>query len=82
MSKGSTAPSSKAGAQNTSRAQHTNGSGGSLSSERWQQASRHYVAEPAKDMFAALQSYAKQNPDVAAVWCFGLGVIVGWKLRG
>ncbi len=41
----------------------------------------HYVAEPAKDIFALLQDYAKSKPDIAAMWCFGLGVIVGWKLR-
>ena len=41
----------------------------------------HYVAEPAKDVFALLQDYAKSKPDIAAMWCFGIGVIVGWKLR-
>ncbi len=41
----------------------------------------HYVTEPAKDMFGLLKTYAKSNADVAAMWCFGLGVVVGWKLR-
>ncbi|MGV3485707.1 MAG: hypothetical protein ACO1RT_14920 [Planctomycetaceae bacterium] len=41
----------------------------------------HYVAEPAKDIFGLLRDYAKSKPDIAAMWCFGLGVIVGWKLR-
>lgn len=42
----------------------------------------HYVAEPAKDVFSLLRDYAKDRPDVAAVWLFGAGVLVGWKLRG
>lgn len=49
--------------------------------EAGQDAARHYVAEPAKDLFSLFKEYAKDNPDVAACWCFGLGVIVGWKLK-
>jgi hypothetical protein len=41
----------------------------------------HFVAEPAKDIVTLLQDYARAKPDIAAMWCFGLGVIVGWKLR-
>lgn len=41
----------------------------------------HYVSEPAKDVFSLLRDYAKDRPDVAAVWLFGAGVLVGWKLR-
>ena len=41
----------------------------------------HYVTEPAKDLFGLLQDYAKSRPEVAAVWCFGLGLFIGWKLR-
>ncbi|MCA9136952.1 MAG: hypothetical protein KDB00_09335 [Planctomycetales bacterium] len=43
-------------------------------------AAEHYVADPAKDLFSLAKSYAKDNPDVAAFWAFGLGVLVGWKL--
>jgi len=41
----------------------------------------HYVAEPARDLVGLLQDYAKSRPDVAAVWCFGLGLFLGWRLR-
>ncbi len=41
----------------------------------------HYVTEPAKDLIGLLQDYAKSRPEVAAVWCFGLGLLIGWKLR-
>jgi hypothetical protein len=45
-------------------------------------ASAHYVTEPAKDIFGLLRDYVKDKPDVAAMWAFGLGIMVGWKLRG
>jgi hypothetical protein len=44
-------------------------------------AADHYVTDPAKDLFSLAKSYAKDNPDVAALWAFGLGVVVGWKLK-
>ncbi len=46
-----------------------------------QEAATHYVAEPAKDIFELLRDYAREKPDVAAMWAFGLGIVVGWKLR-
>lgn len=46
------------------------------------QAGEYYVAEPASDLMTALSDYAKRKPDVAAMWCFGLGLLVGWRLRG
>ncbi|GAA4453817.1 hypothetical protein [Novipirellula rosea] len=50
--------------------------------EKLQECSTHYVTEPAKDIMGRLSEYAHEKPDVAAMWCFGLGLIVGWKLRG
>ncbi|MCC9642034.1 hypothetical protein LOC71_07085 [Rhodopirellula sp. JC740] len=44
-------------------------------------AAQHYVREPAQDIFGLMKSYAKDNPDVAACWAFGIGVLVGWKLK-
>jgi ElaB/YqjD/DUF883 family membrane-anchored ribosome-binding protein len=41
----------------------------------------HYVAEPAKDLLSLAKDYAKDKPEVAAVWAFGLGLIVGWKIK-
>jgi len=41
----------------------------------------HYVAEPARDLVGLLQDYARSRPEVAAAWCFGLGLFLGWKLR-
>ena len=53
-----------------------------VATEKLQQAGQHFVAEPASDLFSLLKDYAHEKPDVAALWCFGLGLIVGWKLRG
>ncbi|MDV6032408.1 MAG: hypothetical protein F9B45_20435 [Phycisphaera sp. RhM] len=50
--------------------------------EGLQEYGSHYVAAPAKDVVKLLKSYAEEKPDVAAMWCFAFGVIVGWKLRG
>ncbi|KAA5542636.1 hypothetical protein FYK55_13965 [Roseiconus nitratireducens] len=46
-----------------------------------QEAAQHYVKEPAKDLFGLAKEYAKDNPDVAACWAFGLGFLLGWKLK-
>ncbi|MCA9132547.1 MAG: hypothetical protein KDA45_05320 [Planctomycetales bacterium] len=53
-----------------------------VATEKLQAYGNHYVAEPAQDLGSQLLAYAKRKPDVAAMWCFGLGVLVGWKLRG
>lgn len=45
-------------------------------------AGQHYVAEPASDIVSLMRDYAREKPDVAALWCFGLGFLVGWKVRG
>jgi hypothetical protein len=28
-----------------------------------------------------LRNYARERPDVAALWCFGIGFVLGWKLK-
>ncbi|QDU88017.1 hypothetical protein Pla175_13860 [Pirellulimonas nuda] len=40
-----------------------------------------HTMEPAQDLAAYLKTYAKDHPDVAALWCFGIGFIIGWKLK-
>ncbi len=44
-------------------------------------ATQHYMTDPAKDLFSLAKAYAKDKPEVAAVWAFGLGVVVGWKIK-
>jgi hypothetical protein len=38
-------------------------------------------AEVARDVVDYLKEYARQKPEVAALWCLGLGFILGWKLK-
>jgi len=45
------------------------------------EAGSYYVAEPAKDVFSLLREYSKDKPDVAAMWAFGVGIMIGWRLR-
>jgi hypothetical protein len=37
--------------------------------------------QPGRDLVEYLKQYAKERPDVAALWCFGIGFILGWKLK-
>lgn len=36
---------------------------------------------PSQDFVQYLQEYARERPDVAALWCFGIGFVLGWKLK-
>jgi hypothetical protein len=33
------------------------------------------------DVTSYLRTYARERPDVAALWCFGVGFVLGWKLK-
>ena len=37
--------------------------------------------KPSEDIVQYLTTYARQKPDVAALWCFGIGFVLGWKLK-
>ncbi len=37
--------------------------------------------QPTRDIVNYVREYARQKPDVAALWCFGLGIVVGWKAK-
>lgn len=34
-----------------------------------------------KDVGQYLQGYARERPEVAALWCFGIGFVLGWRLK-
>jgi hypothetical protein len=36
---------------------------------------------PLDDFMSYLREYVKENPEVAALACFGIGFILGWKLK-
>ncbi len=74
-------PQSSAGKSVSSHARETAGRAASGAGDVAQDAARHFVREPASDLFSLAKQYARDKPDVAACWAFGLGVIVGWKLK-
>lgn len=37
--------------------------------------------EVARDVIDYLKEYAREKPEVAALWCFGIGFVLGWKLK-
>jgi len=37
--------------------------------------------EIGRDMVDYLREYARENPETAALWCFGIGFVLGWKLK-
>ena len=37
--------------------------------------------KPWDDMVTYLKDYAKERPEVCALTCFGIGFILGWKLK-
>lgn len=43
----------------------------------------HPVAEhhPAEDLVHYLKEYTREKPEVVAMWCLGIGFILGWKLK-
>ena len=36
---------------------------------------------PREDLVDYAKQYAREKPEVVAMWCFGIGFIVGWKLK-
>lgn len=49
----------------------------SIAFDEWE----HQEMHPAKDFVHYVQNYARQKPDVAALWCFGIGFVLGWKVK-
>lgn len=56
------------------------------------QNSRRQVAQPAEettqqakemtqDVIQYLTDYARERPGTAALWCLGIGFVLGWKLK-
>jgi hypothetical protein len=37
--------------------------------------------ELSRDVVEYVTDYARQNPGYAALWCLGIGFVLGWKLK-
>lgn len=44
-------------------------------------ASQGQPLRPGQDFAQYLKDYARERPEAAALWCVGLGFILGWKLK-
>jgi hypothetical protein len=36
---------------------------------------------PVDDLVRYCKDYARERPEVCALWCFGIGFVLGWKLK-
>ena len=36
---------------------------------------------PSSDLVEYFRQYARERPEVVALWCLGLGFVLGWKLK-
>jgi hypothetical protein len=39
------------------------------------------AVEMGRDLVEYLREYTRENPEKAALWCFGIGFVLGWKLK-
>ena len=37
--------------------------------------------ETGKSALDLLREYGRERPEVIALWCFGIGFVLGWKLK-
>jgi len=37
--------------------------------------------KPGQDLAQYLRDYAHKQPEMAALWCLGVGFVLGWKLK-
>lgn len=40
-----------------------------------------YTLKPIDDLMQYLREYSRERPEVVALTCFGIGFILGWKLK-
>ncbi len=39
------------------------------------------LKRPIDDLVKYCKEYAQERPEVCALWCFGVGFVLGWKLK-
>jgi hypothetical protein len=37
--------------------------------------------QPLDDLINYARDYAREQPEMAALWCLGIGFVLGWKLK-
>lgn len=46
-----------------------------------EQSLSHDLPKPVDDLVKYAQTYAKEQPEMAMLWCLGIGFVLGWKLK-
>lgn len=41
----------------------------------------HHGHSMSNELIEYLKDYARERPEMAALWCFGIGFVLGWKLK-
>ena len=54
---------------------------GMQQSSQGQQSQGQDAMQPFTDLYNYFQDYARERPDVACMWAFGIGFVLGWKLK-
>jgi hypothetical protein len=44
-------------------------------------ASQHKDMHLLNDLMEHVRDYAKEKPETVALWCLGIGFVLGWKLK-
>jgi ElaB/YqjD/DUF883 family membrane-anchored ribosome-binding protein len=42
---------------------------------------REVMRQPTADVIESLRDYVHKNPESAALWCLGIGFVLGWRLK-
>ncbi len=50
-------------------------------SDRPESPERSQELNPAMDLMDYFREYAREKPEVVALWCLGIGFVLGWKLK-
>jgi len=56
-------------------------SSGASQADRGKGQSEMMDMSPSTDLVEYCKEYARQKPEMAALWCFGIGFVLGWKLK-
>ncbi|WP_425401046.1 hypothetical protein [Aeoliella sp.] len=64
----------------TTTTNETNRTTGAVS-DRYEDRPYDGSMQPVPDLIDYVRDYARQKPKVAAMWCFGLGFVLGWRLK-
>jgi hypothetical protein len=54
---------------------------GSMQESRRSDKGSSELTQQGGEMLEYLRDYARENPEMAAVWCFGIGFVLGWRLK-